>query len=314
MKIKSLLRRFFRGWFPAEPKKLNQWSKNKLRITLFISFSIIVASAIIFGILNLAATPQMMPPLPLLELPTQEPDYYPGVSVGDYVIYDFVCNVSHPTEPEWDWISCLGDVDWRKLEVIGVSGKEVILRYTEQLKNGSASDHSGCVHVLEDIEHPAWINGTCKYAGYYFGSTVVAANLTEGDSIHSSGPCPMPMHLVNKTEIRTYLGASRWVNIMKNPQPPSLTNWVFDVESGMLLEYEELAPNNERTAYSIVETNIFSSPTQSPTSSSLQENTAQSIPTEAPYATTGLVGIVIFGVTMVIFRKRRLKWGENNKE
>jgi len=101
---------------------------------------------------------------------------------------------------------------------------------------------------------------------------------------------------------------------MKNPQPPSLTNWVFDVESGMLLEYEELAPNNERTAYSIVETNIFSSPTQSPTSSSLQENTAQSIPTEAPYATTGLVGIVIFGVTMVIFRKRRLKWGENNKE
>jgi hypothetical protein len=257
----------------------------------------------------------MIPPLAVPELPTQEPDYYPGVSAGDYVIYsDYVCNVSHPTGPEWDWISCLCAMDWKKVEVIGVFGKEVTLRYTEQLKNGSATDHSGCVHVLEDIEHPAWINGTCMYSGYYFGDTVVAANLTEGDSIHSSGPCGMPMHLVNKTEIRTYLGVSRWVNIMKYPRDPSVTNWVFDVESGILLEYEELAPNNERSSHSVVETNIFSSPEPSLSSSSLQENTAQIIPTEALYATTGLVGIVIVVVTAVMFRKRRLKGDEKDKK
>ena len=101
---------------------------------------------------------------------------------------------------------------------------------------------------------------------------------------------------------------------MKNPQPPSLTNWIFDVESGILLEYEILAPNNERMSYSVVETNIFSSTTTSLTSSMLQENTAQSVLTEVLYATTGLVGIVIFAVTVVMFRKRRLKGGENNKQ
>jgi len=150
-------------------------------------------------------------------------------------------------------------MDWKKVEVIEVSGKMVILRYTEKLKNGSFTEHSGCVHVIEDIEHPSRIN--CSYySDYYFGDTVVAANLTEGDWIHSSGPCGMPWHLVNKTETRTYLGVSRWVNIMKNQRAASVTNWIFDVESGMLLEYEEIGPNNERSSHRVIETNIFSSP------------------------------------------------------
>ena len=67
-------------------------------------------------------------------------------------------------------------------------------------------------------------------------------------------------------------------------------------------------------SYSVVETNIFSSPTPSPKSSMLQENTAQTIPAEALYATTGLAVTVIFVVTMVILRKRRSKGGENNKK
>ena len=252
--------------------------------TILVSVSIVLASFfLLFPVAPTQPTsPQIIPPLAVPELPTHEPDYYPGVSIGDYVIYsDYACNISHPTGPEWDLRVCLCSMDWKKVEVIGVSGKEVILRYTEQLKNGSASDHNGCVHVIEDIEHSSRINGTCKYSGYYFGSTVVAANLTDGDWIHSSGSCGMPWHLVNKTEIRSYLGASRWVNIMRNPSDPSLTNWIFDVESGILLEYEIFAPNNERMSYSVVETNIFSSPTQSLSSSMLQENTAQIIPAEA---------------------------------
>ena len=207
-------------------------------------------------------TPQKIPPPPPpLELPKVDLNYLPGVSVGDYVLYgEYLCNFSHPTGPEWDMRVCMCAMDWKKVEVIGVSGKEVTLRYTEQLKNGSATDHSGCVHVIEDIEHPARINGSCMYSGYYFGDTVVVANLTEGDWIHSSGPCGMPMHQVNRTEIRTYLGVNRWVNIMKYLSGPSQTNLVFDMKSGILLEYEVIGPNNERSSHRVIETNIFSPP------------------------------------------------------
>ena len=288
---------------------------NPSNIVVLITISVILVSSISFGAWSLANPPQMMLPPPPLELPMLESNYLPGVSAGDYVIYgDYVCNVSHPTGPEWDLHVCLCSMDWKKVEVIGVSGKKVILSYTEQLKNGSATDHSGWVHVIEDIEHPAWINGSCKYQGYYFGDTVVAANLTEGDSIHSSGSCGMPMHMVNKTEIRTYLGVSRWVNIMLHPRDPSLSIWVFDVESGILLEYEEIGPNNERSSHRVIETNIFSSPEPSLTFSLVQENTAQIIPTEALYATTGLTAIVILVVTVTIFGKRRSKGGEKDQK
>ena len=314
MKIKSLLRRIFRGWFPAEPKNSNYWLKNKLKFALFLASSIIVVSAITIWVWNPLAATQMIPPPPLPELPTLESNYYPGVSVGDYVKYgNFECNFSHPTGAEWDLSVCLCAMDWQKVEVIGVSGKEVTLRYTEKLKNGSVAPHNGCVHLIDDIEHPSWVN--CSYyGGYYFGSTVVAANLTEGDWIHSSGPCSMPWHQVNKTEIRKYLGVSRWVNIMKNPRSPSLTNWIFDMESGILLEWEEIGPNNERTSYNVVETNIFSSPSPSPISPSLQETTAPTILTDAFYVTSGILMIAVFVVTEVIFGKRRLKGGENDRK
>jgi hypothetical protein len=212
------------------------------------------------------------PSLPLAEAPTAKSNYYPGVIVGDYVIYgDFHCNVSHPTGPEWEWLICLGERDWTKVEVVGVSGKGVTLRYTDQLKNGSATNHNGCVHLIWDIDHPTGYNATCGHYEEFLGH-IMAANLTEGDSIHSTVPCPIPPHIVNKTEIRTYLGVDRWVNIMKLVEEPSEKIWVFDRESGILLEYEEISPNNRRSGYSIVETNIFPSPSPSTRSSLIQEN------------------------------------------
>lgn len=317
MNLKNFLKWLIRGWLPEEPKMRKNLLKERARLPIAIAISVTFV-IVSFYLLSPSATtqptsPASIPPPSPPELPKAESNYYPGVSVGDYVTYgNFVCNFSHPAGLEWDLYVCLCAMDWQKIEVIGVSGKEVILRYTEQLKNGSASDHNGCVHVIEDIEHPSWINGSCKYGGYYFGSTVVAANLTEGDWLHSSGPCGMPWHLVNKTEIRTYLGTSRWVNILRNPSFPSLTNWIFDVESGVLLEYENIGSNNMRTSYSVVETNIFSSPSPAPTSSSLQETTAQTIPTDAFYATSGILVMAVFVETVVISGKRRLKGGEND--
>lgn len=289
---------------------------NPRNIVVLVTFTVILASLIAFGAWSLATPTQPLTPIlppPFLELPTSESNYLPGVSVGDYVTYgDYICNFSHPTGPEWDMQVCMCAMDWKKVEVIGVSGKEVVLRYTEKLKNGSFTEHSGCVHVIEDIEHPSWIN--CSYySDYYFGDTVVAANLTEGDWLHSSGPCGMPWHLVNKTEVRTYLGVSRWVNIMKNPRDASVTNWIFDVETGMLLEFEEIGPNNQRSSHSVVETNIFFSPESSLEFSLLQENIATNVPTGAFYTTTEFFATFVV-VSGIIFKKQKLNGGENDQK
>lgn len=48
--------------------------------------------------------------------------------------------------------------------------------------------------------------------------------------------------------------------------------------------------------------------------SSLQENTAESISTQAFYAGTGSVSIVIFVVARSVFRNIRLREGEKNNE
>ena len=300
-----------------QPSRIKFSRFNPRNFVILVTFSIILVSSITFGAWSLGSPAQTMPPpLPPPELPEVESSYLPGVSVGDYVVYgDFECNFSHPTGAELDLSVCLCAMDWQKMEVIGVSGQGVVLRYTEHLKNGGASDHDGCVHVIEDIEHSSQINGTCIYWGYYFGSTVVAANLTEGDWLHSSGPCPMPWHFVNKTEVRTYLGVSRWVNVLRYSNPPSLTNRFFDVESGVLLEYETIGPNNMRTSYRVVETNIFSSPSPSPSSDSMQESTSLIVPFDAMYVIAGFfIILIVVVVSAIIFMKRMLKGGERNRE
>jgi hypothetical protein len=316
MNLKNVFKWLVRGWLPEEPKTRKNLLRERVRlpIVIVISATIVLAS---FYLLSPSApaqptSPASVPPPPPTELPTVESNYYPGVSEGDYVKYgNFVCNISRPAGPEWDWMPNLSDVDWQKVEVIGVSEKEVTLRYTEQFKNGSPTEHSGCVHVIENVEYAGRINGSCQFQNYYFGS-IIAANLTEGDGIHSE-PHPMPFCNIAKTEIRTYLGVSRWVNIINSTNEPHQVIWVYDVFSGMLLEYEETIPN-ERISYSITETNIFSSPTPIPTSPALQETTAQNIPTDTLYASPGLFVIVILAITMVIFRKRRLKGGENDQK
>jgi hypothetical protein len=284
--IKRILKRLLE-YCPHPSKPLTTTLKQyTLPIVMFVTASIAMVSSYYLVSLGTTQTisPQVPPSLSLPEVQKGESNYYPGVIEGDYVIYgDFHCNVSHPTGPEWEWLICLGERDWMKVEVVGVSGKGVTLRYTDQLKNGSATDHNGCVHLIYNIEHPDYHNRTCGYYTYVFLSHIVVANLTEGDSIHGTETCPIPPHTVNKTEIRTYFGVDRWVNIMKYVEEPQEVIWVFDRESGILLEYEEISPINRRSGYRIVETNIFPSSSPSTRSSLIQENIETGITPEDPY-------------------------------
>jgi hypothetical protein len=257
MKIVSLLRRFFRGWFPAEPKTPNYWSKYKVRITLLLSFTIIVVSIITVGVWNLGATTQMIPPPPLPEIPTLESDYHPGISVGDYVIYgNFVCKFEHQEE---DAVCHINDLAFRRVEVIAVSGSEVTFLYTEQYKNGIETPKAGCTETL-DVE-AAWWSDDTEYCMDY--SLIIAANLTEGSCIHL-GECDFPGHTVVGIEERTYLGLSRDVIPLRYPNTIEhglnvTHNFVYDQESGIKLEQKVITTDGDVVwAMSIIETNIFS--------------------------------------------------------
>jgi hypothetical protein len=255
MKIKSLLRRFFRGWFPAEPKTSDYWSKNKLRIVLFLASSIIIVSAITIGVWNPAATSQMMLPPQLPELPPLESDYYPGVSVGDYVIYgNFVCKICTQENA-----GCISNLAFWKVEVIEVSGTEVTFLHTQQYKNGSATPFTGCTETV-DVEQAWWSDDT-EYCIDY--SLIIAANLTEGSCIHL-GECDFPGHTVIGIEQRPYLGVSRDVIPLRYPntmvEGVNVTyNFVYDRESGIKLENKLISSDGDVVrAMSLIETNIFS--------------------------------------------------------
>ena len=303
MNPKEFFDRYIRGWFPAEPKKSNHWSKNRIR---FLSLFVMVASVITLGVLNFGAYQQTMIPPPIFT-----GEYNPGVSVGDYVTYgNFVCNRTHPE----GWL-CINDLAFKKVEVIAVSGKEVTFLHTEQFKNGSATWRDGRTETW-DVEKARWSEDTEDWID---SSSIIAANLTEGSCIQSE--CGNPECDGVKTEVRTYLGVNRnvvihctknWVDI-GGEECEIRDNIVYDQESGIRLEIEMVTLDGDLIAsMSVVETNIFSTPSAS--LSSFQENTAADIPTVALYATTGSVIIAIFVGTGIIFRKRRSRGGENGNE
>lgn len=179
-------------------------------------------------------------------------EYNPGVSFGQYVQYgNFV--------GEGPGAEVFNDYDWLKLEVTEVSGTEVTLLSTSQYKNGTAIPGSGTISVW-DIQ-AGTENGAPSTQG-----PIIAANLNQGD------PIPPPdTYTVNRTETRTYLGISRSVNVLdltlSTPDYTISLNYVYDRASGMLLESTttqttQTEPQTVTTvAYSIVETNIFSSTT-----------------------------------------------------
>jgi hypothetical protein len=177
-------------------------------------------------------------------------DYNAGVAKGLYVTYgNFI--------GDGPGVETFNDYNWSKLEVIDVSGNEITLLSTGQFKNGAAIPGNGTVEVW-NVE-AGTESGVPSTQG-----PIIAANLTEGDLIP-----PPNTYMVNKTENRVYLGASRSVNILavtvSTPDYSTSLTYVYDRSSGMLLESTvETTQTQPETvtstySYSIIETNLFES-------------------------------------------------------
>lgn len=313
MKIRRWIRQVFRGWVPVEPLTSKKWLKNKLRL---LGLSIIATSVITLGILSLVSSP-----LTAIPPPTFTGEYDPGVSIGDYVTYgNFVCNKGHSSGR-----FCINYLAFKKMEVIGVSGKEVTFLYTEQLKNGSSTWRSG-LNSTWDVEKFDWGIDELFKTGIDF-EQIIAANLTEGNCIlktSESAHSEWSRYHSLETEARTYLGCDRNVVVhswlhregVYPAETRRRTDVVYDQLSGIRLEIEILAWDGVGygdllQGFSVVETNIFSAPNGS---LSWFQNTMAEIPIAVLYAATGSITVAIFvGIGMVL-RRKRSRGGENDNE
>ncbi len=207
-----------------------------------------------------------------LVLPVLAVDYTTGLAVGQYVKYGNF--VTLPTPPV--------NFGWMKIEVIGVSGKEITLLATGELENGTAIPASGNVAAY-NIE-TGKMNGTIDYT---YGP-IIAGNLNEGQLVPPLGAG----FKINKTETRTYLGIRRAVNIIETTYSDQNyeNHWtlVYDQISGITLEFgfevtqKSPTPTTTKAAYSVVETNIFASPQETQT----PEQTQSLIATPSSESTT----------------------------
>jgi hypothetical protein len=302
--IKKKLKRLLE-YCPKPPEPLTTTLKHySIPITIIVSVSIALTSFFLF---YFAPAQSTIPPPPTIVTG----EYNPRVSVEDYVTYgNFVCNREHPE----GWI-CITDLAFKKVEVIAVT-----FLHTQQFKNGSETPLNGRTETW-DVEKAQLSVNTDVWTD---SSLIRAANLTEGDSIQFE-PCPLPDYYVAETEVRTYLGLSRNVDVFhihelvdNNGELCNVTvNVVYAQESGIRLEHELVTLDGDILAsMSIVDTNIFSTPTASTLSSlhSFQKTPVANVPALAFYAATVLVIMAILVVAVVIFRKKGSRGGENNIE
>ncbi len=208
--------------------------------------------------------------------------YSAGVSVGQFVRYGNFVGVGPGVES-------FNDYDWVKIEVTAVSGKEVTLLTTGQLKNGQAIPGNGNTSIW-NIEAGTQ-NGVPSTLG-----PIIAANLNEGDAVP-----PVGTYSINKTENRFYLSVNRAVNIIssaiKTPDYNISQNYVYDKASGMLLEADSETvtqtqpPVTSVYSYSITETNIFGS--------------GPAFPVQFLFLTVVIVVIIVAAVVAIALSGRR---------
>jgi hypothetical protein len=220
-----------------------------------------------------------------ITLPVFATNYNPGVSKGQYIKYGNFIGIGPGFE-------AFNNTDYVKQEIINVSGKEVTLLTTGQFKDGTATPGNGSTAVW-NIE-TGTMNGVPSVQG-----PIIAANLNQGDPIP-----PQNTYTVNKTETQTLLSASRSVNILNStittPDYTTALTFIYDRASGILLEAASVATQNQdqstpsQYSYSVTETNIFSSPTPSPT-----------VPEYSSVAAAAL--IILATLATVIFRKKQIR-------
>jgi hypothetical protein len=210
-------------------------------------------------------------------------EYNPGVKAGQYVKYGNFVGIGNGVES-------FNDYSWSKLEVTAVSGKDITLLSTGQLKGGAAILGNGTTEIW-NIETGTQ-NGTPNTQG-----PIIAANLNQGDAIP-----PDNTYSVNRTENRVYLGVSRSVNILETavstPDYSTSLTYVYDRSSGILLassvETTQNQPQSTSTySYSITETNLFG------------QTSFVGLPLVFVIAVIAIIAVIVVAVGLVLSRRTK---------
>ena len=216
-----------------------------------------------------------------LAIPVLAVDYNPGVSVGQGAEYG-----------NYEMDDQETNVNWTRLYVAAVSGKEVTL--TEFTAYMDGTDET--VDRVYNVE-AGTVDGQLAT---FPGTWIIAANLNENDTLP-----PVDLgYVVNKTETRTYLGVSRSVNIVSysySGEGYTLSEtFVYDKASGIMLEMEGEAVAGDVTStysHSITVTNIFEEPEPTPTPS-------EEIPVEYIYVAVVAVVIIVIAIAVVLIKRK----------
>ena len=209
----------------------------------------------------------------------------PGVSINNYVTLSWYA-VNVPS---------VHVINWEKIEVVSVSGKEVTWRMTGQMADGSAFPDNGNTY-FNNFE-----TGETNYTHSDLG-LIIPANLNAGDKL-IVGPTTFT---VNSTEIRTYLNVSRTINVItlvahvvtSNGPGNTTSTYVYDQSSGMLLENEDQIVSSNVTVprsyidMSVSATNLFSAQTNQ-------------MPVEVIYAVVAAAIIAAICASTIIISRRR---------
>ena len=214
-------------------------------------------------------------------------EYNPGVSVEQWIKYGNIAAWGSEVPSDFN------ESDWMKLEVVGISGKNVTLRMSGKYKNGTAAKEYG---ILFNVE-TGLMNSTTGPEPFSF---LTAGNLQQNDEL------PGTALTINKTESRTYLGTNRIANVINITL--HMTGYldyqyltVYDRASGILLEMniESASPiipsMDYRMSFSVVDTSIFG------------QDVSTGLSIDPVYVVAAVIVIVLVVIITFFVLKRRKK-------
>jgi hypothetical protein len=230
-----------------------------------------------------------------LVAPVSAADSSVGVIPGDYVKYGNAA-VSGPEGAAVDY-------DWLEYNVTMVSGTDVTIIQTGMFKNGTPIPGNGNSYIY-NLEKST-MDGILIPPG-----PIIAANLQQGDNIAST------VYNVTRTEIRTYMGLSRIVNILELSSTSGNATLgvtlVYDRTSGILLEEQMKHTDSTGTStmsYNVTETNLFgSSPTTTPSYTLSSSPNIEPLPSIPEFPSWIILALVLIATisTALIIRKKHL--------
>lgn len=214
--------------------------------------------------------------------------YEPGVSVGDWALYDATPSGNMTIPPEMN-------MTWVKMTVQEISGTNITYESLVHYSNGTEETETNVVDV-----YTGQGNGT---------GTFIAKNLYEGDLIYTSPPSVGPFGIygpsfedatINKTILRTYLGESVEVNNLNITKTSPFSGYTLT----MSLSYYWYRATGMLAELSIYE---LLQPVEGPTMWIKMEVVIIDIIPEFPTLTLMLLIPTILTIAIAIYKRRLLK-------